>query len=553
MFRWTALALVAAGAPSLAAPVISRLPAATAEFARPVGRVAAAGRLAGHLEIDDTAGGTARIVRDRFGRAQSLRATFRDDPLPELAFDFIQVGDALVPMRRGVIEGTHPLWDLIIEPGRVWADRMPGQNLGAIPFALQEKNANCTHYGLLLFRYAPGGSTGDAAWQIGSETCAYFQFDGWGRATVRYTPGKLADARQVAAAFRSEHSHQSSSIGDLVRRYPAVGQMKLPDPVRRSDLTLFGMAIDGRHYTSACPTRFGPHPYCDTLPLPSYSLAKSLFGGLALMRAELLRPGTMQRRVAHLVPQCRDWGEVTLENALDMTTGRYVSDANESDENSPATERFLAASTHAERIAIACEAFARRDAPGKRWVYHTTDTYVLGAALSALTSPADIHRDLLVEPIWRRLGLSPVSNYTRRTRDAVRQPFVGYGLTFQRGDLVRIAEFLQAGGAVDGTALVDPGTLAAGMQRDPSDRGLEAALPGYRYQNGFWARDVGKLVGCSEPVWVPFLSGYGGISLVLFPNQVSYYVVSDGFTYDWSGAAKAAHSIRSLCSPAQRA
>jgi CubicO group peptidase (beta-lactamase class C family) len=289
------------------------------------------------------------------------------------------------------------------------------------------------------------------------------------------------------------------------------------------------------------------------LPLPSYSLAKSLFGGLALMRAEHLRPGTMQLRVAQLVPQCGEWGEVTLEHALDMSTGRYASDAYEADENGPATDRFLEAKTHAERIAIACRAFSRREAPGRRWVYHTTDTYVLGTALAALTAPADIHRSLLVEPIWRRLGLSPLTADTRRTLDAVRQPFVGYGLTFERADLVRIAAFLHAGGTVDGSPLVDRASLAAAMQRDPSDRGLAAGVPGFRYQNGFWARNLAELLNCAEPLWVPFLSGYGGVSLVLFPNGVSYYVVGDGFKYDWAGAAKVAHRIRSLCTEAPSA
>ena len=51
-----------------------------------------------------------------------------------------------------------------------------------------------------------------------------------------------------------------------------------------SALSTFGFVYDGVNYVGDCPTRQGAYPFCGQLLLPSYSTAKSAFGGMALMR-----------------------------------------------------------------------------------------------------------------------------------------------------------------------------------------------------------------------------------------------------------------------------
>ena len=82
-------------------------------------------------------------------------------------------------------------------------------------------------------------------------------------------------------------------------------------------------------------------------------------------------------------------------------------------------------------------------------------------------------------------------------------------------------------------ALLSPGMLAAALQQVPADRGLTSLGPEFRYHHGFWARDVGGYIGCAEPAWVPFMSGYGGITVALFPNGTIYYYFSDGGAFSW--------------------
>ena len=79
--------------------------------------------------------------------------------LPAFDFEFLQDGAAVIPLQRGPIENPHASWEWVLEPGRAWnepADQ--GYTRVAIPFALQERNANCLHNGVLSFLIGDGGA-----------------------------------------------------------------------------------------------------------------------------------------------------------------------------------------------------------------------------------------------------------------------------------------------------------------------------------------------------------------------------------------------------------
>ena len=66
-----------------------------------------------------------------------------------------------------------------------------------------------------------------------------------------------------------------------------------------------------------------------------------------------------------------------------MATGLYTDAGFEADEGAPELWAFMTRTTHEGRIAQACAEHPRQAEPGTRWVYHTTDTYVLGTAMQA--------------------------------------------------------------------------------------------------------------------------------------------------------------------------
>jgi Beta-lactamase len=496
-----------------------------------------------------------KVLRDRFG--------FTNNPVKGLGvppgFDlgFVQVGERIVPTVRGLIRTDNEAWDIMVEPGRVWREEGDdGFSRVSIPFALQERNANCTHNGVLSFLLKPDGQTSRAAYQIVSETCLYFQYDMWGTGNIAYAPGAVKSAKTIRTAFMREQKNKlpTRPVSALATDHPGLDAAAFgaPSDVSPKAMTTYGVIIDGVHYQGGCETRFGRYPFCENLAIPSYSLAKSIFAGLGMMRLNMLYPEAHSALIETYVPACAraGWKNVTFGHALDMATGRYKSTKSEKDENAAVQDGFFIVPDHKEKIKRACSLYPQKSRPGTIWVYHTTDHYILGTAMQGFLREkkgkgADIYRDLLVEPIWKKLNLSPLSYKTRRTRDTINQPYVGWGLTLTSDDLAKITQFIAVGhGRIDGEDVIDTNMLRAALQMSPADPGLPAPDKHFRYNNGFWAWDAGGVLKTSAPLWIPFMSGFGGISVVLMPNSITYYYISDNNEYAWAKAVIAANAYR---------
>lgn len=483
---------------------------------------------------------------------------------PDFDYDFVQDGDVLLPIRRGYIVTTHPHWDVILEPGRVWNE--PGDHgytRAALPFALVQKHMNCTHYGVLGFLFEADGSISHAAMQVSSETCKYFKFDMWGTLDATYTPHPVAAKHAVIAAYQANRARRlpERPIAQLAMNHPGVDVTKFAIGEANAR-TLYGVVADGINYVSACPTRRGDYPYCEVLPFPSYSTAKSAVGALSLMAMEQRHPGTQSLKVSQFapVPGCaaRDWQDVSLRNLLDMTTGHYDATGYMADEDAPKVQAFFYVTSEPRKATFSCDAYPRRAPPGTVWAYHTSDTFLLGDELNRYlrslpgNEHADIFRDVLDADVFKPLDLSATAQVTRRTADATAQPFFGYGLQFHRDDIARLARFVaDDDGMLDGKQVLDRHLLDLALQRVDGQRGsVVTAFPDFRYQLGFWARNVASLVGCKAPVWVPFMSGFGGISVVMYPNGVVYYNVSDSGSaaaFDWGKTATQVQKLGNLC------
>lgn len=516
----------------------------------------------GNLRVSGAVSTRTILVDPGFLAPRQLAAS-RTFPA-DFDFAFVQDGSVLLPVRRGYIVTDHPFWDFVLEPGRLWDE--PGDHgytRAALPFALVQKHMNCTHYGVLTFLFKSDGSISHAAMQISSETCKYHKFDMWGMLAATFTPHAVPDKQAIVAAYRQNRSHRlpERPIAQLASDYPGLDPSKLAIGESNSR-TLYGLVVHGINYVSACPTRYGDYPYCDVLPFPSYSTAKTAEAALALMAVEQRHPGTVDLTVNEFapVPGCaaQGWSGVTFRNLLDMTTGHYDSTAYMADEDAPKVQGFFYVTTEQQKSAFSCGAYPRRAAPGTTWVYHTSDTFLLGDALGRYLRSlpggehADVFRDVVDAGIYKPLDLSATAQVTRRTADAAAQPFFGYGLQFNRDDIARLALFIgHADGKIDGRQVLDPHLLDLALQRVPGQRGsIVQAYPDFRYQLGFWARNVAPLVGCKAPEWVPFMSGFGGISVVMYPDGIVYYNVSDSGSaaaFDWGKTAAEVQELGNLC------
>lgn len=524
-------------------------------YALPANAAMPTNQFEGSLELFGEAGGGAFDEHVDSFRYTGSQDTTRKH-LPEFNFELVQTGSHLFPVERGSIPSSHPEWEYVLTPGRVWNENGDnGYSRAALPFALQQKNANCIHNGVMTFLFKDYGSVSDVAYQIAGETCLYFKVDMWGQLDASYSPHSVSNAAALTSAYQAEVNGRMpvKALSALATDYPGTDAAKFAAPGGKDPqhISLVGYVIDGTHYTGNCVSRRGNYPYCASLPVPSYSSAKSVFAGSALMRLEQKYSGSFNQIIGNHVPDCvanGNWDDVTFANALDMATGNYSLSGYMSDEGATHTNDLFLPEDHASKIGYSCGEYSRKAAPGSKWVYHTSDTYILGTAMNAYVqgiegSGSDIFTDILLDEVLAPLGISPTAEFTRRTYDSVAQPFTGWGLMWLRDDVAKIGSFF----AGSDQSVLDQAELDAALQKTPADRGLEP-LADYKYNNGFWAHEIGaKLSGCSGDLWLPFMSGYGGITVLILPNDSVYYYFSDDDEYVWMDAAVEAHGIRSLC------
>jgi hypothetical protein len=485
--------------------------------------------------------------------------------LPAFSFRFIQDGTHIFPMTRGLIPTSHPNWNYILEPGRVWKESNDHTyNRAAIPFSLQEKGANCTHNGVLTFLFKSDGAISKVAYQIAGETCSYFNFDLWGLADATYTPQTISNAADLTAAYEAEVNDRmpAKPISALATDFPGLGvnAANIGSEQTSGNRSVYGVATNGVNYVGGCETRKGTYPYCAVLDVPSYSLAKSMVGAIGLMRVEKKYKGTQKTlTIGSEVARCggRQWSDVTLLQALDMATGNYDDPGYEVDEGSQKTEvAFFVKNTYDDKATHAC-AYARKATPGSSWVYHTSDTLLLGAALNNIVkhregSTKDVYTDILVSELWKPLKMSPTTYTTLRTADSLAYPLSGYGLTLHHDDLVKVGEFLNKNNAsINGAQMLDS-TLYNEAMHKTANHGLRARGSNSRYLHGFWAWNASDASTgsplCGTTKWIPYMSGFGGIGVVLLPNNMVYYFVSDKHEYGFKKSVAELNKIRSICS-----
>jgi hypothetical protein len=516
------------------------------------------GRL--HLSVSGNSDGY-KVIRDDQG--------FASDParlqLPGFDLEFVQDGSYLIPVIQGLVFSGDPYWNYIVGPGRIWQENGDaGYARASFPFALVERNQNCTHNGVVTFLF-DGKSVSPVRYQVTQETCLYFKFDLWGRMAATYTPKIIPNA----AAIKSEHALEVSRrlptkpISALAADYPTSGVdlARLGSGITPEHLTAYGLVIDGINYVSPCRTRYGDYPYCEDMRLPSYSTAKSAFASVALMRlGQKYGVDIYSQLIKDYVPEAGsaagDWSTVTFENSLDMATGNYRLPGFEVDESSPLMTTFLDESeTYQDKIKAAFS-FPSRIAPGQEWVYHTSDTFILTRAMSNyLLQKEDGRADifnLVRDEVYIPLQLSAGALTTLRTdNNSTGTPFGGYGLFWTSDDIAKIALLLNSqNGNINKIQILEPGMLAATLQRDPENRGLNTTgVPVYKYNHGFWAKEwtpsENRSFSCS--FWTPFMSGYGGITVVLMPNGSIYYYFSDNNEFSWYDAVKESNKLIPMC------
>jgi hypothetical protein len=164
-------------------------------------------------------------------------------------------------------------------------------------------------------------------------------------------------------------------------------------------------------------------------------------------------------------------------------------------------------------------------------------------------SSSDIF-NMVRDEVYVPIKLSAGTMTSLRTDNAATgAPFGGYGLFWTQDDIAKVAKLLNNdNGMSNGAQLLQTDMLADSMQKDPSDRGLDTTgSPVFKYNNAYWAKQFTSADGYTCSFYTPFMSGYGGITVVMMPNGATYYYFSDNEEYSWSSSVNEANKLAPHC------
>tara|TARA_B100000902_G_scaffold31116_1_gene37301 strand:- start:1113 stop:2768 length:1656 start_codon:yes stop_codon:yes gene_type:complete len=469
--------------------------------------------------------------------------------LPNFEIEIISQDGYLYSINNEIIETDHPYWNIQFGTGTSKLEKESNNTVLAIPFSLIHKSANCTHNGVGIFSISQTNSISNIVFQVASETCAYYKFD---HVSIYSSELEFTDSSIDIIKNDKSKNENILSIENLYEMHDLDDQSFINSNfIDPSHVTLFGIIDNNNHYTSSCITRLGDYPFCDQILLPSYSLAKSIAGTLTLALIEESFGTISDIPIASIVPECNDrkWANVTIENLSDMTTGQYFNSIHDYDESSIASSQVIfILESHKDKLKKACTAFPKKTRAGKRFVYHTSDTYILGTAFNNLlnkkSEKVDYFNDVLT-PYLQENNLSQASKSVLRTYDNNKQAFTGWGMFFLRSDIFYLSKLIHT---VKANPLSNLNYLHEAL--NPNEDISFKAIPSVNifYNNGFWSRKFDKsFFGCSDDVWIPFMSGFGGITLAFFPNGMTYYYFSDGYEFAWESAIFSSHKIKPFC------
>jgi hypothetical protein len=509
--------------------------------------------------------------------------------LPAFSYQFVQSGSYLIPTEQGLTTTGSPSWNYIIGPGRVWREETDrGYMRAAFPFALVQRNQNCVHNGEMtfLFSRAKAPQISNVYYQITQETCYPMKFNLWGMASATYTPGEVPNATKLREDHSAELSHHMPAklLDALSTDFPAaaIDVQKLTSTRKHpEDVTSYGVVISGTNYSSGCPTRFGQYAFCENMRLPSYSIAKSVFAGIALMRlGQVYGTSVYSQLIKNFIPQklvAGNWDTTTFNNTSDMATGNYNLDAYEADEDSPSMGRFLIDEGFDAKIA---DAFAFRQhysPPGTKWIYQSSATYLLTQAMNAYLKQrkgqaSDLF-NMVRDDVYKPLHLTAGALTTIRTDNSPQGAPAGYyGLFLVKDDVAKLGNFLNNGaGMIDGTQVLEPTRLkealfrtskadavgvpilgassASALGPPQSGSGRQLSSNTRRYAHGFWGKRIttGEFPEYSCDYWISLMAGYGGNLVVLLPNGATFYIFSDGREFPWTESVHEISQLAPVC------
>ena len=544
----------------------------TGAFGIPANAAQPTASFEGTLTLNNTAtSGSFTTLVDKFRLIGSGDSPWKH--LPNFSFQFVQNGSYFIPTQQGLIYTGNADWNYIIGPGRAWIENSDnGYMRVALPVSLIQRNQNCVHNGEMTFLFSNTATpnVSNVYYQFTQETCEPMKFNMWGQVTATYTHVTVANNVAIMNAEATEVANRmpTKPFSALTTDFPNSG-IVLSNFTKAyaspADITTYGLVINGINYSSGnnCQTRFGNYAFCDNMRIPSYSTAKTAFANVALARlGQMYGTGVYNQLIqTFITPTPGDsgnWSQTTFNNAVDMASGTYNVAGFESDEGGTQMSTFLTAEAYSQKIPDAFEFDLNSVTPGTKWIYHSADIFLATSAMNLYLqrqkgASADIFNQVLND-VYVPLNTSQGFHTLLRTDNSpTGMPTGYYGLFYNQDDIAKVGNWLNnGGGVINGTQVLEPTRLTESLFRNPNVIGLNTNLSGdinFFYKDATWGKTMtpSQFPQYSCTFRVPFMSGFGGNTVLMLPNGVTYYLFSDNDEFFWYDAVTEINKIAPLC------
>lgn len=469
---------------------------------------------------------------------------------PSATLGFFTVDGDLVPVTQEVIRSGskdrgRSYWDLIIQPGRVWAEPGDGGwSRAAFPFALVNSIENESHNGLATFAYQRG-HVSNLRFQIVQQTAPFDvpeQFTASGIAPSALSGVPLPQLPPLRKDYRDSLAH-SVPIGGWAQLETEVGPDRLAGfdaSLPPDEALLAGVDYQGTFYLKFCTSAAGGLPWCDRARFGVWSATKALANETALLRlAQKFGAEVFEQKITDYVPEARPfpaWRSVRFEDAINMATGlgngTFKRDPNEIEDGyldpDPTYAAWYEARSESAKIAaLLRDTHTYPWGPGKVARYRDQDMFLLGVAmdryLKAKEGPTANLWSMLEQEVYRPIGIyyAP-TNRTIEPDGSSGQPLMAYGYYPTIGDMVKIARLYQHEGRAGATQILYGPRIhlllhSQGPLGFPT--GTKTPFGEAYYYNAFWMNPFRSGERCH--LLYPVMLGWGGNLVALFPQGVT--------------------------------
>ncbi len=404
--------------------------------------------------------------------------------------------------------------------------------------------------------------------QVVQETAAWAKFDGWGQASMTYTPGPIAHEEAVRAQFAAE-LQQQTPIQPWSALQVSSGAQWLEGfdgDAAPADISANGLVVDGVLYLRGCHTRAGPYPYCRHMRHGVFSVTKSLGAAVTLLRlAQKYGDQVFDLKIKDYVTLTAShdgWERVTFGDVLNMATGigdnAPQREPNEPapDENQPKMLQWMRARTAKEKLDVSFSYGKYPWGPGEVVRYNSTQTFVLAAAMDSFlkrqAGPTAHLWDMVASEVFQPIGIFHAPMLYTQEADGERGiPHLAHGLYLTIDDLAKLTTLLQHGGQHQGQQILHAAKLAEALYKTKAmglPTGGQNRYGEARYHLSFWSVPYRIDNGCFFQI--PYMAGYGGNLVVLLPNGISAFRIADGDNWDLAAMVLAGEAIRPFPCPA---